>query len=150
MVKQIDFTFLMTCTERCTTSLWSPGETGDSTYVCKQDSEKKGVIVIRIQTCWCNSNNENSLRFIVNSISVNSKAIRVIENGKDKWCYWNFPKYIHAHSEYSEYQYHILMAWTQVFYPILSGQYLTQERSDFSKVKYKSMCQGLHYLKMLC
>ena len=44
--------------------------------------------------------------------------------------------------------YHILIAQTQVFYPILSRPYLTQKRSNFSKVTYKSMCQGLHYLKM--
>jgi hypothetical protein len=41
-----------------------------------------------------NSNIESTLRFIVNSVSVDSKVIGVIENGKDKWCYWNFPFYL--------------------------------------------------------
>jgi hypothetical protein len=91
MVKRMDFTFLMKCTVRCTTCPWSPDEAGDSTCFCKQDSEINGVIVIYNQTCKCNSNYETRLRFIVNCVSVNSKVIGVIENGKDKWCYCNFP-----------------------------------------------------------
>ena len=55
MVKRIDFTFLMKCTVRCTSSPWSPDEVGNSRYFCKQDLEINDVIVISIQTCWCNS-----------------------------------------------------------------------------------------------
>ena len=46
--------------------------------------------------------------------------------------------------------YHILIAWPQVFYLILSVPYLTQKRPDFSKVTCKSIHQGLHYLKVQC
>ena len=85
MVKRIDFTFLMKCTVWCTSSPWSPDEAGNSRCFCKQDSEINDVIVIRIQTCWCYSNYETRLHFIVNSVSVDSnKVIGVIENGKDK------------------------------------------------------------------
>jgi hypothetical protein len=87
MVKCIDFTFLMKCTVRCTSSPWSPDKSGNSTCFCKQDLEQNGVIVISIQTGWCNSNYETRLCFIVNSISVTRKVTGVIENGKDKWCY---------------------------------------------------------------
>ena len=86
MVKRIDFTFLMKCTVRCTSSPWSPDEAGNSRCFCKQDSEINDVIVISIQTCWCSSNYETILHFIVNSVSVDSKVIGVIVNGKDKWC----------------------------------------------------------------
>jgi hypothetical protein len=92
MVKRIDFTFLMKCTVRCTTSPWSPDKAGNSTCFCKQDSEiLNGVIVISIQTCWCDSNYEARLCFIVSRVSANSEVIGVLENGKDKWCYCNFP-----------------------------------------------------------
>ena len=82
MVKRIDFTFLMKCTVQCTSSPWSPEEAGNCRCFFKQDSEINGVIVISIQTCWCNSNDEARLRFIVNIVSVNSEVIGVIENVK--------------------------------------------------------------------
>jgi hypothetical protein len=34
---------------------------------------------------------KNGKRFIVKSVAVYSKVIGVIENGKDKWCFWKFP-----------------------------------------------------------
>ena len=91
MVKHIDFTFLMKCTARCTTSPWNPDKAGNRTCFCEQDLEINFVILISIQTCWCNSNYETRLRFIVNNTSVNSKVIGAIENGEDRWCSWDFP-----------------------------------------------------------
>jgi hypothetical protein len=90
MVKHIDFTFLMKFTVRCTTSPWSPGEAGDSGCFC-QDPDINGFIVINDKACRCNSNYETTKCFIVNSVSVYSKAIDVFENGKDKWYFCNFP-----------------------------------------------------------
>jgi hypothetical protein len=92
MVKRTDFTFLMKCTVRCTSSPWSPDKAGNSTCFCKQDSEQNNVIVISVQTCWCNSKYETRLRFIVNSVSVNSMVIGAIENGKDNNVIEIFPK----------------------------------------------------------
>ena len=82
------FHFLMKCTVRCTTSPWSPDKACNSTCFCKQDSEINDVVVISIQTCWCNTvvimKPDYALCHKVNSVSVNSKVIGVIENGKDK------------------------------------------------------------------
>ena len=83
MVKRKDLTFLMNFTVRCTASPWSHDQAGDP--------EINGVIVIIGKTWGCNSNYETTLRFIVNSVSVNSKLNDFFEDGKDNWCFCNFP-----------------------------------------------------------
>ena len=91
MVKRKDLTFLMNFTVRCTTSPWSPDQAGNSRCFCKQDPEINDVIVIIGKTWGCNSNYETTLRFIVNSVSVYGKLNNFFENGKDNWCFCNFP-----------------------------------------------------------
>ena len=91
MVKRIDFIFLINSTVRCTTSPWSPDDAGNSGCFCKQDSEINGVIVINDKTFGVIGNDIFRIRFIVKSVSVYSKVIDFIENGKDKWCFCKFP-----------------------------------------------------------
>jgi hypothetical protein len=67
-----------------------PAQIGNKWCFCKKPGID-GVIVVNDKACRCNSNYETLKRFIVKSVSVYSKVIDFIENGKDKWCFCKFP-----------------------------------------------------------
>ena len=71
-----------------------PAQIGDKWCFCKKEPGINGVIVINDETFGVIGNDNFGIRFIVKSVSVYSKVIDFIENGKDKWCFCKFPIYI--------------------------------------------------------
>jgi hypothetical protein len=68
-----------------------PAQIGDKWCFCKKEPGINGVIVINDETFGVIGNDNFGIRFIVKSVSVYSKVIDFIENGKDKWCFCKFP-----------------------------------------------------------
>ena len=69
----------------------------------------------------CNSNYETTLRFIVNSVWVYSKLNDFFENGKDNWCFCNFPILLYYYDQrFSEplVSYHFPLATLGTLVPV--------------------------------